>query len=76
MVENKQARYVVGAWEPALETIFRHHPSAKLAYTGRLDINDFMSVGISYVLVGHFITSIDLTLSQRRGKYSVEHYKR
>ncbi|XP_075981283.1 armadillo repeat-containing protein 3-like isoform X2 [Anticarsia gemmatalis] len=45
MVENRQARYVVGAWEPALETIFKHHPSAKLAYTGRLDINDFTSEG-------------------------------
>ncbi|CAH0727621.1 unnamed protein product, partial [Brenthis ino] len=45
MVENKQARYVVGAWEPALEAIFRHHASAKLAYTGRLDINDFTQEG-------------------------------
>ncbi|KAG6441864.1 uncharacterized protein LOC115448221 [Manduca sexta] len=45
MVENKEARYVVGAWEPALEAIFRHHPSAKLAYTGRLDINDFTQDG-------------------------------
>ncbi|CAB3256251.1 unnamed protein product [Arctia plantaginis] len=45
MVENRQARYVVGAWEPAIEAIFRHHPSAKLAYTGRLDINDFTSEG-------------------------------
>ncbi|XP_014362590.2 armadillo repeat-containing protein 3 [Papilio machaon] len=40
MVENKQARYVVAAWEPAIEAIFQQHPSAKLAYTGRLDIND------------------------------------
>ncbi|XP_063899764.1 armadillo repeat-containing protein 3 [Helicoverpa armigera] len=45
MVENKQARYVVSAWEAALEAIFRHHPSAKLAYTGRLDINDFTQEG-------------------------------
>ncbi|XP_050554573.1 uncharacterized protein LOC118270080 isoform X1 [Spodoptera frugiperda] len=45
MVENTQARYVVSAWEPALEAIFRHHPSAKLAYTGRLDINDFTQEG-------------------------------
>ncbi|CAH2102102.1 unnamed protein product [Euphydryas editha] len=45
MVENKQARYVVSAWEPALETIFQHHPSAKFAYTGRLDINDFTKDG-------------------------------
>ncbi|KAJ0182268.1 hypothetical protein K1T71_001637 [Dendrolimus kikuchii] len=45
MVENKMARYVVGAWEPALEAIFSHHPSAKLAYTGRLDINDFTQEG-------------------------------
>ncbi|XP_038220797.1 uncharacterized protein LOC119838768 [Zerene cesonia] len=45
MVENKQARYVVSAWEPALEAIFRHHPSAKFAYTGRLDINDFTQEG-------------------------------
>lgn len=44
MVEEKEARYMVGAWEPALEAIFRHHPSAKLAYTGRLDINDFTQV--------------------------------
>lgn len=56
MVENKQARYVVSAWEAALETIFQHHPSAKFAYTGRLDINDFTKVilnictcGINYV---------------------------
>ncbi|XP_061709291.1 uncharacterized protein LOC133519288 [Cydia pomonella] len=45
MVENRLARYVVSAWEPALEAIFRHHPSAKLAYTGRLDINDFTQEG-------------------------------
>ncbi|XP_063395563.1 uncharacterized protein LOC134680367 [Cydia fagiglandana] len=45
MVENRLARYVVGAWEPALEAIFRHHPSAKLAYTGQLDINDFTQEG-------------------------------
>ncbi|XP_039759536.1 uncharacterized protein LOC120633393 [Pararge aegeria] len=45
MVENKQARYVVSAWEPALEEIFRHHPSAKFAYTGRLDMNDFTQEG-------------------------------
>ncbi|CAG4953951.1 unnamed protein product [Colias eurytheme] len=45
MVENKQARYVVSAWEPALEAIFRQHPSAKFAYTGRLDINDFTQEG-------------------------------
>ncbi|XP_034831831.1 armadillo repeat-containing protein 3 [Maniola hyperantus] len=45
MVENKQARYVVSAWELALEEIFRHHPSAKFAYTGRLDINDFTQEG-------------------------------
>ncbi|CAG9796326.1 unnamed protein product [Diatraea saccharalis] len=45
MVGNKLARYVVGAWEPALEAIFNHHPSAKLAYTGRLDINDFAKEG-------------------------------
>ncbi|KAJ8736034.1 hypothetical protein PYW08_006690 [Mythimna loreyi] len=45
MVGNRQARYVVGAWEPALEAIFRHHPSAKLAYTGRLDMNDFTQEG-------------------------------
>ncbi|OWR40943.1 uncharacterized protein LOC116778968 [Danaus plexippus] len=45
MVEDKQARYVVSAWEPALETIFRYHPSAKFAYTGRLDINDFTQEG-------------------------------
>ncbi|XP_026738635.1 uncharacterized protein LOC113501658 [Trichoplusia ni] len=45
MVEEKEARYMVGAWEPALEAIFRHHPSAKLAYTGRLDINDFTQEG-------------------------------
>ncbi|XP_064071601.1 uncharacterized protein LOC113402135 [Vanessa tameamea] len=45
MVENKKARYVVSAWEPALESIFRHHPSAKFAYTGRLDINDFTKDG-------------------------------
>ncbi|XP_031768976.2 uncharacterized protein LOC113519158 [Galleria mellonella] len=45
MAENKLARYVVGAWEPALEAIFRHHPSAKLAYTGKLDINDFTQEG-------------------------------
>lgn len=46
MVEDKQARYVVSAWEPALETIFRYHPSAKFAYTGRLDINDFTQVRV------------------------------
>ncbi|XP_068626528.1 armadillo repeat-containing protein 3 [Battus philenor] len=40
MVENKLARYAVGAWEPALEAIFNQHLSAKLAYTGQLDIND------------------------------------
>ncbi|XP_026331091.1 uncharacterized protein LOC113238484, partial [Hyposmocoma kahamanoa] len=45
MVQNKQARYKVSAWEPALEEIFRHHPSAKLAYTGLLDINDFTTDG-------------------------------
>ncbi|CAG9581876.1 unnamed protein product [Danaus chrysippus] len=45
MVEEKQARYVVSAWEPALEMIFRYHPSAKFAYTGRLDINDFTQEG-------------------------------
>ncbi|KAJ8735867.1 hypothetical protein PYW07_007487 [Mythimna separata] len=45
MVGNRQARYVVGAWEPALEAIFRHHPAAKLAYTGRLEINDFTKEG-------------------------------
>ncbi|XP_047984693.1 uncharacterized protein LOC125225159 [Leguminivora glycinivorella] len=45
MVENRLARYVVSAWEPALEAIFKHHPSAKLAYTGRLDINDFTQEG-------------------------------
>ncbi|XP_063616215.1 uncharacterized protein LOC134789576 [Cydia splendana] len=45
MVENRLARYVVSAWEPALEAIFRHHPSAKLAYTGRLDLNDFTREG-------------------------------
>ncbi|RVE43339.1 hypothetical protein evm_012010 [Chilo suppressalis] len=45
MVGNRMARYVVGAWEPALEAIFNHHPSAKLAYTGRLDINDFTKEG-------------------------------
>ncbi|XP_063616364.1 uncharacterized protein LOC134789689 isoform X2 [Cydia splendana] len=45
MVENRLARYVVGAWEPTLEAIFRHHPSAKLAYTGRLDINDYTREG-------------------------------
>ncbi|CAH1639964.1 unnamed protein product [Spodoptera littoralis] len=45
MVENRQARYIVSAWEPALEAIFRRHPSAKLAYTGRLDINDFTQEG-------------------------------
>ncbi|CAH3953396.1 uncharacterized protein LOC123714181 isoform X1 [Pieris brassicae] len=49
MVENKQARYTVSAWESALEAIFRQHPSAKLAYTGRLDINDFTQEGF-YVL--------------------------
>ncbi|XP_072939253.1 armadillo repeat-containing protein 3 [Epargyreus clarus] len=49
MVENTQARYVVSAWEPALEAIFRNHPSAKFAYTGRLDINDFTQEGF-YVL--------------------------
>ncbi|XP_073957467.1 uncharacterized protein isoform X2 [Choristoneura fumiferana] len=45
MVGNRLARYVVGAWEPALEAIFRHHPSAKFAYTGGLDINDFTREG-------------------------------
>ncbi|XP_060804939.1 uncharacterized protein LOC106140523 [Amyelois transitella] len=45
MVENKLARYVVRAWDPALETIFRHHTSAKLAYLGKLDINDFTQEG-------------------------------
>ncbi|CAK1540320.1 unnamed protein product [Leptosia nina] len=58
MVENKQARYTVSAWESALEAIFRHHPSAKLAYTGRLDINDFTQEGF-YVqkrLAGPFST--------------------
>ncbi|XP_026319384.1 uncharacterized protein LOC113229907 [Hyposmocoma kahamanoa] len=45
MVENKEARYKVKVWEPALEAIFRHHPSAKLAYAGRLDINDFTAEG-------------------------------
>ncbi|XP_022822162.1 uncharacterized protein LOC111353390 [Spodoptera litura] len=45
MVESRQARYIVSAWEPALEAIFRRHPSAKLAYTGRLDINDFTQEG-------------------------------
>ncbi|KAM3967861.1 LOW QUALITY PROTEIN: armadillo repeat-containing protein 3 [Aphomia sociella] len=45
MVENKLARYAVGAWEPSLEAIFRHHPSAKLAYTGKLDINDYTEEG-------------------------------
>ncbi|XP_028036231.1 armadillo repeat-containing protein 3 [Bombyx mandarina] len=49
MIENKAARYVVGAWEPAIEAIFRHHPSAKFAYTGTLDINDFTQEGF-YVL--------------------------
>lgn len=44
MVENKEAHYKVSTWEPALEAIFLHHPSAKLAYTGRLDINDFTAV--------------------------------
>ncbi|XP_028175545.1 uncharacterized protein LOC114363880 [Ostrinia furnacalis] len=45
MVGNRLARYVVGAWEPALEAIFRRHPAAQLAYTGRLDINDFTQEG-------------------------------
>ncbi|XP_063616368.1 armadillo repeat-containing protein 3-like [Cydia splendana] len=45
MVENRLTRNVVSAWEPALEAIFRHHPSAKLAYTGRLDLNDFTRDG-------------------------------
>ncbi|XP_053611630.1 uncharacterized protein LOC128675905 [Plodia interpunctella] len=45
MVENRMARYVVRAWNPALDTIFRHHTSAKLAYIGRLDINDFTQEG-------------------------------
>ncbi|XP_063616275.1 armadillo repeat-containing protein 3-like [Cydia splendana] len=45
MVENRLARYVVSTWEPALEAIFRHQPSAKLAYTGRLDINDYTQEG-------------------------------
>ncbi|CAH0695525.1 unnamed protein product [Spodoptera exigua] len=54
MVENRQARYVVSAWEPALEAIFRHHPSAKLAYTGRLDINDFTQVTYVQVFLDMF----------------------
>ncbi|XP_060806930.1 uncharacterized protein LOC106129776 [Amyelois transitella] len=45
MVENKQARYCVSAWEPALEAIFRHHASAKFAFCGKLDINDFTQDG-------------------------------
>ncbi|XP_053611677.1 uncharacterized protein LOC128675920 isoform X2 [Plodia interpunctella] len=45
MVENKQARYCVSAWEPAIEAIFRHHSSAKFAYCGKLDINDFTQEG-------------------------------
>ncbi|KAJ2948187.1 hypothetical protein O0L34_g9996 [Tuta absoluta] len=49
MIEEKKARYTVCAWEPAIEAIFRHHPSAKLAYTGRLEINDFTTEGF-YVL--------------------------
>ncbi|KAI5636714.1 hypothetical protein NE865_10540 [Phthorimaea operculella] len=49
MIEEKKARYTVCAWEPAIEAIFRHHPSAKLAYTGRLEINDFTSEGF-YVI--------------------------
>ncbi|XP_050669835.1 uncharacterized protein LOC126968765 [Leptidea sinapis] len=55
MVQNKQARYVVSAWEPALEAIFRQHPSAKLAYTGRLDINDFTQEG--FYVQKHLSTS-------------------
>ncbi|XP_049882239.1 uncharacterized protein LOC126378107 [Pectinophora gossypiella] len=59
MVENKQARYVVSAWEPALEAIFAHHPSAKLAYTGCLQFNDFTSEGF-YVMkrMGESLTTM------------------
>ncbi|XP_075981402.1 armadillo repeat-containing protein 3-like [Anticarsia gemmatalis] len=45
MVENKRIRYVVNTWEPALKAIFRQNPSAKLAYIGRLDIDDFTTDG-------------------------------
>ncbi|KAF9420320.1 hypothetical protein HW555_003381 [Spodoptera exigua] len=65
MVENRQARYVVSAWEPALEAIFRHHPSAKLAYTGRLDINDFTQEGFYCAKrLGDRFPSIKAVMSQ------------
>lgn len=61
MVENKKARYTVGAWEPALEAIFRHHPSAKLAYTGRLDINDFTQVTSIFIqIIVYLLTKLRL----------------
>lgn len=50
MVESKQACYKVSMWQSALEEIYRHHPSAKLAYTGRLDIDDFTSV-LTFTLI-------------------------
>ncbi|XP_059051140.1 uncharacterized protein LOC131845977 isoform X1 [Achroia grisella] len=66
MVENKLARYVVGAWEPAIEAIFRHHPSAKFAYTGKLDINDFTQEGF-YVQkrLGDRFLTIEEIMSQK-----------
>ncbi|CAG9136801.1 unnamed protein product [Plutella xylostella] len=45
MVTNRQARYAVSAWEAALESVFKHNPSAKFAYTGRLDVTDFTHDG-------------------------------
>ncbi|XP_075977018.1 armadillo repeat-containing protein 3-like [Anticarsia gemmatalis] len=45
MVNNRRARYAVRSWDPAIQSIFRLHPSAKLAYTGRLDLDDFTSEG-------------------------------
>ncbi|CAH1286876.1 unnamed protein product [Chrysodeixis includens] len=67
MVEAKEARYMVGAWEPALEAIFRHHPSAKLGYTGRLDINDFTQEGFYCLkrLGDHFPTISEIITSEK-----------
>jgi hypothetical protein len=68
MVSNKMARYVVGAWEPALEAIFNHHPSAKLAYTGRLDINDFTKVRyLRHVVIIYYILYIDAYVKGLKG---------
>ncbi|GBP77715.1 hypothetical protein EVAR_62050_1 [Eumeta japonica] len=67
MVEERQARYAVGAWEPALEAVFSRHASAKLAYTGRLDINDYTQDGF-YVQKRLIKTLAPLSeLLQRRG---------